>query len=336
MQVLLPHRRHVELEDVRVFAHQIVLQERQLGHTTITVYCLPANSSQVALAACRYNSTAASAAQAVADAKADITQQDGAVAADSSSSMHSPPSNEDADEPVVEEVDEAELLKVAARDPEQLLEALPLLDTAMGGSAGDVHHQSGTFVVIRGRAGSSPEAELAHLHCGDPAVAAGEQAVSCKQQHSQEEQKQQKQSQQHMPPGGKKPHQQAQKAVSATPTRPTSNKKVAAVSNKGQAPDDTDGAHSSNPVKASERAPGSSAQPPLLSPENSWQVTFEEDAYSVSIMDNGDWSHPMLRLSYTSFTTPQSIIDIDMFTQRRVVRFVTPVGGGFRPEAYRR
>jgi len=70
LQVLLAHREEVELEDLRLFAHHLVLAERQLGHTTITVYCLPTNSSQAAAAACRYNSTAASAAEAQAEAAA--------------------------------------------------------------------------------------------------------------------------------------------------------------------------------------------------------------------------------------------------------------------------
>jgi protease II len=64
-------------------------------------------------------------------------------------------------------------------------------------------------------------------------------------------------------------------------------------------------------------------------------VAFEEDAYSVSILDSGDWAAPLLRLSYTSFTTPHTVLDIHMFTQRRVVRSVTAVGGGFRPTDYR-
>ncbi|WIA37001.1 hypothetical protein OEZ86_008238 [Tetradesmus obliquus] len=67
----------------------------------------------------------------------------------------------------------------------------------------------------------------------------------------------------------------------------------------------------------------------------SWQVAFEEDAYSVSILDSGDWAAPLLRLSYTSFTTPHTVLDIHMFTQRRVVRSVAAVGGGFRPSDYR-
>eukprot|EP00775_Hariotina_reticulata_P003057 gene3058-3338_t len=74
---------------------------------------------------------------------------------------------------------------------------------------------------------------------------------------------------------------------------------------------------------------------PQLASDNSWQVAFEEDAYSVSILDSGDWASPYLRLSYTSFTTPHSIIDIDMLTQRRIVRSVARVGNGFRSEAYR-
>jgi hypothetical protein len=120
-------------------------------------------------------------------------------------------------------------------------------------------------------------------------------------------------------------------AVAGAPFNISSNK---AGSGSGSSSSGAKAAHSAAtaPPAVSVRAP---ARPPLLSPENSWQVAFEEDAYSVSILDSGDWAAPLLRLSYTSFTTPHTVLDIHMFTQRRVVRSVTAVGGGFRPTDYR-
>lgn len=365
----------MELEDVRILAHHLVLQERQLGHTTITVYCLPANSSNAAQSACRYNSTAASAAGALADARAKQVQGSKAASASVSSrrgaedltgsvglevqSIDQQESDDSSSQSTYEEAKVEEAPQIDLSDPEQLMDALPLVESSTGSSIGDVHRQAGTWVVIRGRAGSTPEGQDGNLHVSDPAIAVEEQQRMQKQQgHPQSKQRWGKQQQQQ---GGKQLRlQQSQqqgrqqlsdegknskkaadkigaavtrmpspniKSMSASRFPSQSSAKAAAVKLPKLANVSSNSSSSSNP---------STRQPPKLTPENSWQVAFEEDAYSVGILDAGHWSHPMLRLSYTSFTTPQSIIDIDMFTQRRVVRSVAEVGGGFRSEAYRR
>lgn len=390
LQVLLPHRREVELEDVRILSHHLVLQERQLGHTTITVYCLPANSSEAAQAACRYNSTAASAAEALADAKAEQKQGSSAAAAVSSTSSSSNDMagsmgleiesfqlqlDDDSSSDVAYEKQEVtDAPELDLTDPEQLMDSLALVESSTGSSMGDVHRQSGTFLVIRGRAGSITEAGEGSLHLTDPAVAVEEQQHMQKQQgqqqsieqrRNQEQSKEQRgkqqqqsgkqqrrqqrrqqpqqQARQRLSDAGNKANQAAANTAAPAAQNPSSNgksKAPPAANSKGSlnkaAAVKVPKPSSSSTASSTSSSKPDTPQPPMLSSENSWQVAFEEDAYSVSIMDTGDWSHPMLRLSYTSFTTPQSVIDIDMFTQRRVVRSVAEVGGGFRSEAYRR
>eukprot|EP00878_Enallax_costatus_P019405 GHUV01020475.1.p1 GENE.GHUV01020475.1~~GHUV01020475.1.p1 ORF type:complete len:824 (+),score=328.83 GHUV01020475.1:222-2693(+) len=343
--VLLAHRREVELEDVRIYAHHLVLQERQLGHTTITVYCLPADSSEAAQAVCKYNSTAASAAAAIADAKAE-QKQDMAQDAQQVSDEQDSHSVTDGQEPVVQEVAEVDV-----EDPEQLMDALPLLESTVAAATGDVHHQSGTFIMIRGRAGSTTDEKEDSLHLTDPAVAVQEQLWQQKRlkaasggkgpsqgQDTQQQRQKEKQQQQGvlLQKQNPKQHAKGQQPPATAPPPPAKGKgKAAPVKKKPSSKAADKDAKEPSASGSKDKASKASSQPPLLSPDNSWQVAFEEDAYSVSIMDTGDWSHPMLRLSYTSFTTPQSIIDIDMFTQRRVVRSVADVGGGFMSEAYR-
>jgi hypothetical protein len=50
--------------------------------------------------------------------------------------------------------------------------------------------------------------------------------------------------------------------------------------------------------------------------------------------DAGEFDSPVLRLVYTSLTTPRSVIDVNMATGRRVTKKVTPVLGGFSPSDY--
>ena len=47
------------------------------------------------------------------------------------------------------------------------------------------------------------------------------------------------------------------------------------------------------------------------------QIRFSEAAYSLGPSGQGDYDSPVLRLSYTSLTTPSSIIDVNMKTGNR-------------------
>jgi oligopeptidase B len=48
----------------------------------------------------------------------------------------------------------------------------------------------------------------------------------------------------------------------------------------------------------------------------------------------GDFDSPVLRLSYTSLTTPASIIDYSMASCQRALKKVQPVLGGFKSSDY--
>ena len=47
------------------------------------------------------------------------------------------------------------------------------------------------------------------------------------------------------------------------------------------------------------------------------QIQFPEAAYSLDPGSQGDFESPVLRVSYTSLTTPASTIDINMKTGKR-------------------
>ena len=47
------------------------------------------------------------------------------------------------------------------------------------------------------------------------------------------------------------------------------------------------------------------------------QIRFPEAAYSLGPGGQGDFESPVLRLSYTSLTTPSSVIDVNMKTGNR-------------------
>lgn len=64
------------------------------------------------------------------------------------------------------------------------------------------------------------------------------------------------------------------------------------------------------------------------------ELVFDEPAYSLGPGSQGDFSSPVLRLSYSSLTTPASTIDHNMATRGRVTKKVQPVLGGFKKEAY--
>lgn len=65
-----------------------------------------------------------------------------------------------------------------------------------------------------------------------------------------------------------------------------------------------------------------------------YYIDFGEDAYSVYISTNPDFHTDVLRYGYTSLTTPNSIVDIDMNTQEKTLKKQQVVLGGFDSNDY--
>jgi oligopeptidase B len=63
-------------------------------------------------------------------------------------------------------------------------------------------------------------------------------------------------------------------------------------------------------------------------------VPFRETAYATFIGANPEYDTPLLRLTYTSFTTPSSTYDYNMATQKLTLLKEQPVLGGFNKEDY--
>ncbi|KAK9831069.1 hypothetical protein WJX74_002118 [Apatococcus lobatus] len=68
--------------------------------------------------------------------------------------------------------------------------------------------------------------------------------------------------------------------------------------------------------------------------ENGQQLKFEESAYELGPGSQGDFGSDILRLGYTSLTTPMSTLDHNMATGDRVTKKVQPVLGGFDKSKY--
>jgi oligopeptidase B len=64
------------------------------------------------------------------------------------------------------------------------------------------------------------------------------------------------------------------------------------------------------------------------------RVAFADPTYELGAGPQGDWASPVLRLSYSSLTTPASTIDLDTGTGRKATKRVAPVLGGFDPANY--
>ncbi|KAG2423507.1 hypothetical protein HXX76_015255 [Chlamydomonas incerta] len=64
------------------------------------------------------------------------------------------------------------------------------------------------------------------------------------------------------------------------------------------------------------------------------EIRFEEPAYSLSAYLTGDFDSPILRMSYTSLTTPATVIDMHLGTGKRCEKKVAPVLGGFERSRY--
>ncbi|KAK9847217.1 hypothetical protein WJX84_005200 [Apatococcus fuscideae] len=69
--------------------------------------------------------------------------------------------------------------------------------------------------------------------------------------------------------------------------------------------------------------------------ENGQQLNFDEPAYELGPGGQGEFKSDILRLAYTSLTTPTSILDHNMATGKRVTKKVQPVLGGFDKSKYR-
>ena len=63
-------------------------------------------------------------------------------------------------------------------------------------------------------------------------------------------------------------------------------------------------------------------------------VPFEEEVYTSSLSQNPEFDSKILRYSYTSLTTPHSIIDFDMETKKGEVKKEQTVLGDFNKENY--
>lgn len=65
-----------------------------------------------------------------------------------------------------------------------------------------------------------------------------------------------------------------------------------------------------------------------------FDVAFDEDDYSVRVMEGREWDTATLRFSYNSLTTPATVYDYDIETHDRELRKQTEVLGDFSPEKY--
>ena len=63
-------------------------------------------------------------------------------------------------------------------------------------------------------------------------------------------------------------------------------------------------------------------------------IKFPEPIYSIDIMKNPEYNTNILRFSYTSFITPQSIFDYNMDTKIRELKKQDEVGGCYNPRDY--
>ena len=71
-----------------------------------------------------------------------------------------------------------------------------------------------------------------------------------------------------------------------------------------------------------------------LSSGEEFLVDQPEDVSTVYLAGNDDMDWPQLRFTYTSLTTPSTVIDLDLDTGGRQVRKVQPVLGGYDPDDY--
>ncbi len=68
---------------------------------------------------------------------------------------------------------------------------------------------------------------------------------------------------------------------------------------------------------------------------DSFDIAFDEEDYSVGVMEGREWDITTLRFSYSSMTTPATIYDYNIETHDRELKKQTEVLGDFSSEKYR-
>ena len=64
-------------------------------------------------------------------------------------------------------------------------------------------------------------------------------------------------------------------------------------------------------------------------------IAFDEDAYSLSLMGSREYDTSVVRLSYSSMTTPRQVFDYDMNSRERTLRKTQQVPSGHNPDQYK-
>ncbi|WP_066515702.1 S9 family peptidase [Curtobacterium ammoniigenes] len=64
------------------------------------------------------------------------------------------------------------------------------------------------------------------------------------------------------------------------------------------------------------------------------EIPFDEELYSAGLGGNPEWHQPTLRLGFTSFVTPSTVLDLDLASGDLSVLKRQPVLGGYRSEDY--
>jgi oligopeptidase B len=80
-------------------------------------------------------------------------------------------------------------------------------------------------------------------------------------------------------------------------------------------------------------APASTTLPAPL--KKGARIAFPDPSHELGAGPQGDWDSPVLRLAYSSLTTPASTIDVHTGTGRQATKRVAPVLGGFDPANYK-
>ena len=71
-----------------------------------------------------------------------------------------------------------------------------------------------------------------------------------------------------------------------------------------------------------------------LNPANTHEINFDEPTYEVSLDRNPVFRTSIVRIDYSSFTTPGSVIDYDMVSHQKELKKETPVLGGYKKSDY--
>ncbi|MFI5494250.1 S9 family peptidase [Actinoplanes sp. NPDC051859] len=65
-----------------------------------------------------------------------------------------------------------------------------------------------------------------------------------------------------------------------------------------------------------------------------YDMAFPEPLYCVGLAGNPEYDTNLVRISYTSMVTPDSVYDVDLISRAMVLRKQKPVLGGYDPEQY--